>query len=171
MNTTAAFLAGLALAWATAAAAQQTDPQYEPETVQTQDDQPTGDPEMGTLPEGEQDAYGTETGERAAGDLAQMSPEQLKGMTVTTSDGEEIGTIEDVGYSSTRQEQVAAIDVGGFLGVGQKTIAVPLSELRMGSDDSLMTDMSRDEIQSEPEFDASTLETQTSEEQSQQEDW
>ncbi len=126
---------------------------------------------MGTLPEGEQDAYGTETGERAAGDLAQMSPEQLKGMTVTTSDGEEIGTIEDVGYSSTHQEQVAAIDVGGFLGVGQKTIAVPLSELRMGSDDSLMTDMSRDEIQSEPEFDASTLETQTSEEQSQQEDW
>lgn len=157
MKRTAAILAGIALAGGTAWAAGQ--PQ----------DQPTGDPEMGTQPEAET-SYGTEIGEQSGHDVSQMSPDELTGMPVMTTAGEEVGSIEQVGYSSTHQEQVATINVGGFLGVGEKLIAVPLSELQVGSDDSLQTKMTREEIQSQPEFDPSNL---TSEQQPEgdQQDW
>lgn len=170
MKRSAVILAGLAFAAGMAFASQETGTQStDPyDTTQTEDDKPTGDPEMGTLPEGETDAYGTETGEQSSGDISKMSPDQLMGMTVTTEDGEELGTIEQVGYSTASQEQVATINVGGFLGVGEKIIAVPLSELQMGSDDSLTTSMSREEIQSEPEFDPSDL---GAAEQEEQQDW
>src|SRR5690606_20205223 len=36
----------------------------DPYSTQTEDDAPSGDPEMGTLPEGETNAYGAETGEQ-----------------------------------------------------------------------------------------------------------
>jgi sporulation protein YlmC with PRC-barrel domain len=168
MRRTVLIAAGLTLAGGTALALQEptqdeydtqsTDP-YESGTTGTEDDAPSGDPEMGTLPEGEQDAYGTETGEQSAHDVTQMSADELEGMTVTTGEGEELGTIEQVGYSDTHQEKVATINVGGFLGVGEKMIAVPLSKLEMGSDDSIVTRMSREEIQSQPEFDPSDLST------------
>ena len=197
MKSSTWILAGLTLAGGTALALQETgtQEQYDPESsvvteeeqqdrtdsygsstatqesdpysTQTEDDAPSGDPEMGTLPEGETNAYGAETGEQSGQDVTQMSPEELMGMTVTTSEGEELGTIEQVGYSTTRQEQVATLNVGGFLGVGEKLIAVPLSELQVGSDDSLITTMSREEIQSEPEFDPAELST----EGEQQQDW
>ncbi|HEX7062152.1 MAG TPA: PRC-barrel domain-containing protein [Woeseiaceae bacterium] len=170
MKKTAAILAGIMLAsgttWAALqeSATQSTDPHSS-----TQSDEPTGDPEMGTLPEGE-NAYGEEVGEQSAHDLSQMSAEELAGRTVMTTSGEEIGTIEQVGYSSTDQEKVATINVGGFLGVGEKLIAVPLSELQMGSDDSLQTTMTREEIQSQPEFDPSSLSTDE-QPQSEDKDW
>lgn len=157
MRKTVVMVAGLTLASATALALQETGTQDEYDTQTT-------DPYQS-----EQDKYGAQVGEQSSHDLTQMSAEELSGMTVTTEEGEELGTIEDVGYSATHQDKVATINVGGFLGVGEKLIAVPLSELQMGSDDSLVTRMSREEIESQPEFDPADLST---EEQSQsQQDW
>lgn len=158
MKRTAAFLAGLALAGGTAfAALQETSTQSEYET-QTETQDPT-EPETSTLPESEQ-TYETETETQMGHDVTQMSSDELSGKTVMTTEGEEIGTVEQVGYSSTHQETVATVNVGGFLGVGEKLIAIPLSDLQMGSDDSLQTTMSRQEIESAQEFDASSLSTE-----------
>ena len=170
MKKTAAILAGIMLASGTTWAALQEDAMQSTDPhSSTQSDEPTGDPEMGTMPEGE-NAYGEEVGEEAAHDLSKMSPDELAGKTVMTTSGEEIGTIEQVGYSKTDKEKVATINVGGFLGVGEKLIAVPLSELKMGSDDSLQTTMTREEIQSQPEFDPSSLSTDE-QPQSEDKDW
>jgi hypothetical protein len=82
-----------------------------------------------------------------------MSSDELSGKSVVTATGDEIGKIEEVGYSATHQERVAVIQAGGFLGVGEKRIAVPLSELQMGTDDSVTTTMTRDSIETQEEFD------------------
>jgi sporulation protein YlmC with PRC-barrel domain len=86
-------------------------------------------------------------------DIAQMSSDELSGKSVVTATGDEIGEIDEVGYSATHQERVAVIEAGGFLGVGKKRIAVPLSELQMGTDDSVATTMTRDSIETQEEFD------------------
>jgi sporulation protein YlmC with PRC-barrel domain len=94
-------------------------------------------------------AYGEEIGK----DISEMSSEDLSGKTVISSTGEEIGDIDEVGYSSTHQERVAVIEVGGFLGVGEKRIAVPLSDLEAGTDDGIQTSLSRESIEAQEEFD------------------
>jgi len=113
------------------------------------------------------DPYGTEesqsqtdTGQSASmqereghPDISQMSSDMLAGKSVVTTTGEEIGEIDEVGYSTTHQERVAVIEAGGFLGVAEKRIAVPLSELRIGTDDNVTTTLTRDSIETQEEFD------------------
>ncbi len=86
--------------------------------------------------------------------VADMSADELEGKKIVTSDGEEIGEIDRVGHQSDMpQERVAAVDVGGFLGVGAKTVAIPLSELEMTSDGNLQTSLTRDELESRQALD------------------
>jgi hypothetical protein len=94
----------------------------------------------------------------ADSDLSGMTAEELEGKKVLTLTGEEVGEIEDVGRSATQQARVATVDVGGFLGIGEKTIAIPLSELEpsvSGSDGdgAVRTSMTRTSIEALPEFD------------------
>jgi hypothetical protein len=94
----------------------------------------------------------------AGSDLSGMTAEELEGKKVLTLTGEEVGEIEDVGRSATQQARVATVDVGGFLGIGEKTIAIPLSELEpsvAGSDGdgAVQTSMTRTSIEALPEFD------------------
>lgn len=128
-----------------------TDP-YGTQQSQSQTDTSTGtQSETGMTDSSSQSAstYGDEIGK----DMSEMSADKLSGKSVMTSTGEEIGEIDEVGYSATHQERVAVIEAGGFLGVGQKRIAVPLSELQMGTDDNVQTTMSRESIESQEEFD------------------
>lgn len=92
----------------------------------------------------------------ASSDLSGMTAEELEGKKVLTLTGEEVGEIEDVGRSATQQARVATVDVGGFLGIGEKTIAIPLSELEpsvSGEDEAVRTSMTRTSIEALPEFD------------------
>ncbi|MEX2494493.1 MAG: PRC-barrel domain-containing protein [Woeseia sp.] len=90
-------------------------------------------------------------------DLSGMTAEELKGKTVLTLTGEEIGEIGEVGTSGTQQERVATVEVGGFLGISEKTIAIPLSELQpsVSGEDSVKTSLTRTSIEARPEFDES----------------
>jgi sporulation protein YlmC with PRC-barrel domain len=90
-------------------------------------------------------------------DLSQLSSEELQGKSIVSSTGEEIGTIEKVGYSEQHQDRVAAVNVGGFLGAGEKTIAIPLSDLSMGADTNVTTTMDRETIEQQEEIDPTTL--------------
>lgn len=86
-----------------------------------------------------------------------MTADKLSGKSVVTTTGEEIGQIDQVGYSATHQERVAVVEAGGFLGVGEKRVAVPLSELKMGSDGNVKTTMDRDSIEAQEEFDEASF--------------
>lgn len=97
--------------------------------------------------------------------VADMSADELKGMTIVTETGEEIGEVDRVGQSSMQQDRVAAVDVGGFLGVGAKTVAIPLSELEMTADGNLQTSLTKEELQSEEELDEQSFTEETTESQ------
>lgn len=86
----------------------------------------------------------------------------LEGKTVVSLSGEEVGRIGQVGKSPEHDERVATIDVGSFLGVGEKTIAVPLSKLHRSEADGdrVRISMMRTAIESEPAFDESALTTE-----------
>lgn len=92
-----------------------------------------------------------------ASELTEMSADELEGMTVVTLTGEEIGEIDDVGESP--DGRLATVEVGGFLGVGEKTIGIPLSEMQRSVSDegSIRTSLTRSVIESHPELDDSSF--------------
>ncbi|HEX2138873.1 MAG TPA: PRC-barrel domain-containing protein [Woeseiaceae bacterium] len=94
----------------------------------------------------QEDLYGQESSGMQH-DIADMSAEELKGKSLVSDTGEEIGQIDRVGH-----ERVVTIDVGGFLGVGEKTIAIPVSELQVSSDGSLQTTLTKEELEARAEF-------------------
>lgn len=89
--------------------------------------------------------------------LSAMTADELEGKKVVTLTGEEIGEIGEVGESSAHGGRIATVEVGGFLGIGEKTIAIPLSELDKSAadEDSVRTNLTRASIESEAEFDDS----------------
>lgn len=119
------------------------------------------DPGRQTLPSDTDESYGADVRERdPPTGVAPASTAVLDGKTVVTSRGEEVGTIEQVGYSRQHGERVATVDVGGFLGAGDKLIAIPISELGLGGeDDEVTTSMTRASLRQAPEFDPSELVT------------
>ena len=140
-----------------------TEPQTQTESDMRTDPYGTDQSQSQTDTTTETDTYSSQTEagttdrsewkDKAHKDVSQMSSEKLSGKTVVTATGEEIGEIDEVGYSSTHQERVAVIEAGGFLGVGEKRIAIPLSELEISEDGNVKTTMTRDAIEMQEEFD------------------
>jgi sporulation protein YlmC with PRC-barrel domain len=140
-----------------------TEPQTQTESDMGTDPYGTDQRQSQTDTTTETDTYSSQTEagtsdrseweDKAHKDVSQMSSEKLSGKTVVTATGEEIGEIDEVGYSSTHQERVAVIEAGGFLGVGEKRIAVPLSELEISEEGDVKTTMTRDSIEMQEEFD------------------
>ena len=104
--------------------------------------------------------YGQEAGMEEH-DLSSMSAEELKGMTIVSDTGEEIGSIDRVG-----EVRVVTVDVGGFLGVGAKTVAIPISELEMSADGNLRTTLTRETLEQRQEFDEQAFTEEGSESES-----
>ena len=199
MKRTVAFMAGLALTGGAAIAgaqeqstqeewdtqSQTTDP-YEtqsqtettdPYETESQSQTQTTDPYETQSTDPYSTESQTETGSSSTmqgstmenPDLSQLSSEELQGKTIVSSTGEEIGTIEKVGYSEQHQDRVAAVNVGGFLGAGEKTVAIPLTDLSMGADTNVTTAMDRETLEQQEEIDPTTLsEDQSSTDPSQQ---
>jgi hypothetical protein len=65
-------------------------------------------------------------GARVAGGL---SAQQVVGASVHNATGDEIGEVEDLVIGPKNQITVAIVEVGGFLGMGSKTVAVEIDEL------------------------------------------
>lgn len=149
MNTAIVLIAGLSLASSLAVAQEQEDQEFNPNRdVVTE---PGNDPQT-SMDEQEQG-----TSEASGEGLSNMTADELEGKKVVTLAGEEIGEIGEVGESPAHGGRIATVEVGGFLGVGEKTIAIPLSELdkSVSDEDSVRTTMTRSSIESQPEFDDS----------------
>lgn len=91
--------------------------------------------------------------------MRQQSANELRldwvtGATVTAPDGEVIGSISDLILNNESSRLTAAIvGVGGFLGIGEKRIAVPWDRLVVDYDANQITsDLTRDEADAAPEY-------------------
>ena len=78
----------------------------------------------------------------------ELTPDVLKGATIYGPDDEKIGSVDHV-----HGKQVV-IDVGGFLGIGAKPVAVPASQLDFMRDEDgdvhAVTSWTEDELKKMP---------------------
>ena len=104
----------------------------------------------------------TDAGEVAGTYLTEQSKDQISaddyiGTTVYNSNNESIGEINDLIIEKNGGVVAAVIGVGGFLGIGEKNVAVPMSNIMVsqaddGSDIKLTTSETSDTLKNAPEF-------------------
>ncbi|TCQ29111.1 PRC-barrel domain-containing protein [Rhizobium sp. PP-CC-3G-465] len=87
----------------------------------------------------------------------QIAASTYLGQSVYNSSDESIGEINDVIFSKDGSVEAAVIGVGGFLGIGEKNVAVPLDTVMVtevpNSDDlKLTTTETADTLKAAPEF-------------------
>jgi hypothetical protein len=79
------------------------------------------------------------------------------GKQVRSSAGEDMGRIVDVIIDRSARVRAAVIDFGGFLGVGNRQIAVAWSAIRLPAEDkpgALVVDFTRDQLRVAPTYKA-----------------
>jgi putative membrane protein len=82
-----------------------------------------------------------------------MSIDQVLGSKVVNANGDEVGEIEDL-VVDQNQTHFAVLSVGGFLGIGDKKVAIPLGELQLGEDEAyLMSSATEEQLEGMPEYD------------------
>jgi sporulation protein YlmC with PRC-barrel domain len=77
------------------------------------------------------------------------------GEDVTNGKGERVGTVDDLIVSDGDRVFYAVLSVGGFLGVGEKLVAVPFEELKIGTKDVgglIMYDTTKEKLKAQPSF-------------------
>ena len=78
---------------------------------------------------------------------------KLIGAAVFNDQNQQIGTIDDLILNKDDKAALAAIQVGGFLGVGGKLVAVPYGQLHVDDKGKvLLPDASKDDLNKKPSF-------------------
>jgi len=91
--------------------------------------------------------------EPTEGEQGFVSLEEVLGSSVVNENGEEVGTIEDLVIKD--EVHYAVLSVGGFLGLSEKEVAIPLDELKLGEDESyLMSTETEGQLEELPEYEA-----------------
>lgn len=79
------------------------------------------------------------------------------GQTVYTTADENIGDINDIIVAKEKGAVYAVIGVGGFLGIGEKDVAVPMEQVQITKDANnnmkLNVNLSRQQLEASPAFD------------------
>jgi sporulation protein YlmC with PRC-barrel domain len=112
----------------------------------------------------EQVAASTEadTGMTAEGGFVTFSADQVRastliGQEVFGPDDQSIGEISDLVLQEEGDTRAAIIDVGGFLGVGEKEVAIPFDQLEVSADGEetrVTVALSQEELEQLPAFEA-----------------
>lgn len=84
---------------------------------------------------------------------AELTADALEGATIYGPGDEKIGSVSHIHGSGPTAQVV--IDVGGFLGIGAKPVAVPVSELDFMRDEDdevhALTSWTKDQLKAMPE--------------------
>jgi hypothetical protein len=87
--------------------------------------------------------------------VAPEMAEAILGQRVTDSEGKDVGRLIDVLVDANGQPQAAVIDFGGFMGVGNRKVALHWRSLHFNPSDpkhKVTLDMTPDQIKAAPEF-------------------
>lgn len=89
-----------------------------------------------------------------------MRAEDLVGTTVYGANDANVGEIGDVVLTQDGKADAVIIDVGGFLGIGEKEVAVGMDKLAFMTDQNgnkyLYTNFSKEQLEAQPAYDEST---------------
>jgi PRC-barrel domain protein len=61
--------------------------------------------------------------------VADLAPAALTGADVIGADGEELGRITQIVFTSMGEMEAAVVSTGGFLGFGRHSVAIPVEDL------------------------------------------
>lgn len=84
--------------------------------------------------------------------ISAMTAEKLIGTDVYDTAGKEVGEIEDIMFNTQGQVTAALVDVGGFLGIGERRVSLDLSQLRLQGDRVVLDTMTKEEVERLPAF-------------------
>lgn len=82
---------------------------------------------------------------------------KMIGQDVVNQEGDEVGTIDNILITDTDNVEYAIVSVGGFLGIGEKLVAVPIINLQFNKEKEnvLLKNITKEQLESAPEFDYS----------------
>jgi sporulation protein YlmC with PRC-barrel domain len=100
--------------------------------------QPSGAVETSSMPSG------TVTTTQIPPEFRTMRGEQLIGKSVYSSAGERVGEIDEIVVNRNSRATGAVVGVGGFLGIGEKKVVLPLDSMRMQGDRIVAPGLTRD---------------------------
>lgn len=145
------------------AAMQQQEQQPQPEQQAAaqqhqaaEGDKPAADREAArTTPGNAAQLLGMQDGtELAQGDLIQVTAADLEGRNVVTLRGEDVGEIEGIFQNDGRR--YAILSHGGFLGIGDDEIAIPIERIAIQGDDVVLLGLTEEQLEQMPEYDFET---------------
>jgi len=94
--------------------------------------------------------YSQYRGEKSA---YKLRASDLLGADLENAGGESVGEIDDLVVNRKDDQLMAIVSVGGFLGIGDRLVAVPYENLRMGKDsDNVYWDISKSSLEALAEF-------------------
>ncbi|RAZ85486.1 PRC-barrel domain containing protein [Mesorhizobium hawassense] len=92
--------------------------------------------------------------------MGNIRVDDLKGTTVYGANDEKIGSIGDVVLTPDNKPDAVVIDVGGFLGIGAKEVAVGMDKLKFMTDKDgkkyLYTNFTKEQLQAQTAYDKSS---------------
>ncbi|WP_188052197.1 PRC-barrel domain-containing protein [Aureimonas fodinaquatilis] len=94
---------------------------------------------------------------------AELTADKLMGTTVYGPDDSSLGRVGDIALTADGTVDAIIVDVGGFLGIGSKPVAVAMDNLQFQQDSGgslyVTTDFTREELDAAPEYDSETYST------------
>ncbi len=89
-----------------------------------------------------------------------LTAENLTGATVIGPNDDDIAVVGDILLTEDGQIDAMLIDFGGFLGIGEKRVAVSLDNLDFAANEAgdliIYSDFTREQLEAQPEYDEST---------------
>lgn len=89
-----------------------------------------------------------------------LTAENLTGAIVVGPEGEDIAAVGDILLTADGQVDAMLIDFGGFLGIGEKRVAVGLDNLEFAANENgdlvIYSDFTREQLEAQPEYDEAT---------------
>jgi sporulation protein YlmC with PRC-barrel domain len=89
-------------------------------------------------------------------EIAPLTADALKGVEIFPAKAEPVGEIGDLVVTQDGEIRAAIVDVGGFLGLGERSVEIPFDQMRLmratdGESWRAFVDLSKDEIEDMPE--------------------
>jgi hypothetical protein len=82
-----------------------------------------------------------------------LSADKVIGADVLNAAGDNVGEVEDLIVDSDNKVSKAILEVGGFLGIGSKYVAVDIAQLKQGTTkEGFVTAMTKEELKTLPEY-------------------
>jgi hypothetical protein len=89
-------------------------------------------------------------------DVGTISSDKVIGTTLYSADNQDVGDVAEVVMTDDGKIEAVIADVGGFLGIGAKSVALAFTDLDFRADDSgnvyIYTPFTEDQLQQAPEY-------------------